>query len=572
MRSLETKLMRADKPHTWAALAALALTLALSFAAAPIASGATAAPVAAPPVPRDDPAAACAAFQPSLNFSPMVQYLAQIPDAATTVISAKIVAPERGVPELCRIEGLIAPTIGFVLKLPTRNWNGKMLMGGCGGPCGTISNDKFEAPLARNYAVIATDMGHKGVGWAFGYQNLQGLIDFGSRATHLTAMAGKQLVNLYYSQSAKQSYFYGCSTGGRQAMVEAQRFPEDFNGIVGGAPPYDQTGDTPLFLSWGARANVDANGKAILDASKLPLIHSAVMSACATKSDKALGVLQNPLACQWDPGAISCKDSATSQSCLTNAEADVVRKIYAGATNSKGRKLYFGMPRGSELGWSPSFVNEGGKPGNYLSGFGGAGNSMMTYAGYFYSPGPAYKETDFDYDRDPQRLGVMEWLYSAKNPDLRAFKEAGGKLILFHGWDDNQIPAGATVDYYETATRTVGGADATRPFFRLFMFPGMGHCRGGPGGGDFDWLTALENWVEKDQAPDRVIAYHQKAETYPMVTNAAGETYVQMPRYPLPEDSYDRTRPVFAYPDVAIWSGKGDPEKAESWVKAPRAR
>ena len=527
---------------------------------------------AAPTVPQGNAAAACAAFTPSLNFSAMVNYLAQISDAATTVISAKIVPPERGLPELCRIEGLIAPTIGFVLKLPTSDWNGKMLMGGCGGPCGMIPNDKFDPPLARHYAVIATDMGHKGVGWAFGYQNLQGLIDFGARATHLTAVAGKELVSLFYAQPAKQSYFYGCSTGGRQGMVEAQRFPQDFTGIVAGAPPYFQTGDTPLFLSWGARANVDANGRAILDARKLPLIHDAVMRYCQAKSDQALGVLQNPLACTWDPGAIACKVGQSTDACLSSSEVDVVRKIYTGATNSKGRKLYFGMPRGSELTWSPSFVNNDGKPGDYLSGFGGAGNSMMTYAAYFYSPGPSYRETDFDYDRDPQRLGVMEWLYSAQNPDLRAFKAAGGKLLLFHGWDDNQIPAEATVDYYETATRTVGGSEATRSFFRLFMFPGMGHCRGGPGGGDFDWLTALENWVEKDQAPDHVIAYRQKAATYPMMENAAGERFVQLPRYPLPADSYDRTRPVFAYPDIAKWNGKGDPSKAENWSKAPRPR
>ena len=524
-----------------------------------------------PSVPQGDGAAACAAFAPSLNFSPMVQHLASIPDAPTTVISAKIVAAERGVPELCRIDGQIAPSIGFVLKLPTANWNGKMLMGGCGGPCGTVPNDKFDPSLARNYAAIATDMGHKGVGWAFGYQNLQGLIDFGSRATHLTAVAGKELVRLFYSREARQSYFYGCSTGGRQAMVEAQRFPEDFTGIVAGAPPYDQTGDTPLFLSWGARVNVDAQGKAILDASKLPMIHEAVMQACASKTDKALGVLQNPLACNWDPGAILCAAGTSMQSCLSSAEADVVRKIYTGATNSKGRKLYFGMPRGSELGWAPSFVGSDGKPGDYLSGFGGAGNSMMTYAGYFYSPGPTYKETDFDYDRDPQRLGVMEWLYSAKNPDLRPFQAAGGKLLLFHGWNDNQIPAEASLDYYETATRTVGGPDVTRAFFRLFMLPGMGHCRGGPGGGDFDWLTAIENWVEMGEPPEQVIAYHQKAETYPLIRNSAGESYVQLPRYPLSAESYDRTRPVFAYPDLATWTGKGDPANAQNWVKAKRA-
>ena len=159
---------------------------------------------------------------------------------------------------------------------------------------------KILEPLARSYAVITTDMGHKGAGWSFGYQNILGLIDFGSRSTHVTTVVAKELVNVFYGKAARQTYYDGCSTGGRQAMVEAQRFPEDFTGIIGGAPVYTQTGDTPLFLAWGARANIDASGKPILDASKLPMIHKAVMDSCATKSDAAIGVLQNPSACKWD--------------------------------------------------------------------------------------------------------------------------------------------------------------------------------------------------------------------------------------------------------------------------------
>jgi hypothetical protein len=546
---------------------AMSAVMAAGFASATTASAADTVPK---PAYIADKAAACAALRPSLNFSQTTDYLARILDAPATVITAKILPPERGMPEICRIEGQIAPTIGFVMKLPTQNWNGKMLMGGCGGPCGIIPNDKFEPALVRNYAVIVTDMGHKGVGYSFAYNNLQGVIDYGSRATHVTAVVGKELVDIYYGTQPKQSYFYGCSTGGRQAMVAAQRFPEDFTGIVGGAPPYNQIGDTPYFLVWGARANVGPDGKPILDAAKLPMIHKAVMDSCATKSDKAIGVLQNPLACKWDPGEIVCKSGGADASCLSTAEADVVRKIYTGAVNSKGRKLYFGMPRGSELGWAPSFVNTGGKHGDYLSGFGGAGNSQMMYGSLMYSPGPTWKETDFDYDKHPNRLGVMAAFYNATNPDLREFKAAGGKLILFHGWDDNQIPAEASIDYYETATRTMGGPAQTKDFFRLFMQPGANHCRTGQGGGDLDWLTALENWVEKGQAPDKIIAYKLKEEPYPMVTNAAGETYVALPRHPLPEEAIERSRPIYAYPDLARWTGKGDPMKAENWVKASR--
>ncbi|WP_293897740.1 tannase/feruloyl esterase family alpha/beta hydrolase [Phenylobacterium sp.] len=502
-----------------------------------------------PPAPKPAPAAdaACAALRPTQTFSDVANRLAQIPDAPTSIVSARIVPAERGLPEYCRVEGQIAPTIGFLLKLPTSGWNGKLMMGGCGGPCGQYLSDRLDPAFARRYAVVSTDMGHKGIGWAFAYQNLQGQIDFGSRATHLTAVAAKEIIDLYYARPASLAYFNGCSTGGRQGMVEAQRFPEDFNGIIAGAPPYFETGDTPLFLSWGARANLDADGKPILDAAKLPLIHEAVLAACDPGKGAKGGMLLNPAACAWDPASLACKPGQAADACLSAAEVGVVRKIYAGATNAKGRALYFGMPRGSELNWAPGFVNSEGRPGDYLSGFGGAGNSLMTYGAFFYSPGPKYSERDFDYDRDVPRLAVIEALYNAQNPDLRAFRDAGGKLILYHGWNDNQIPAGASVDYYETATRTAGGPAATRAFFRLFLLPGVGHCRGGPGGSEVDWISALEGWVEKGVAPDQVVANRMKTEPFPTVEVAPGETVIQFPRHPLDPSTVTSSRVVLAY-------------------------
>ena len=253
------------------------------------------------------------------------------------------------------------------------------------------------------------------------------------------------------------------------------------------------------------------------------------------------GPLMNPAACKWDPAEIVCKGGVSGDSCLTTDEADVVRRIYDGATNSKGRKLYFGMARGSELNWAPSFINTADAPGLYLNGFGGPGNSIMNYAAYFYAPGPSYSDATFNYDTDLPKIAVMESIYNAQNPDLRAFKETGGKFILYHGWDDNQIPPGASVDYYQTATRAMGGEKATKDFFRLFMIPGMGHCRGGSGGGEVDWITALEDWVEKGKAPDMVTAYHMKVEPYPTV-KVGDENVMQFPHHPLATDSYDRSR------------------------------
>ena len=512
-----------------------------------------------------DVLAVCKSLQAVYTPSPMTTRLSSLPEAPATISSARVVEATRGLPRVCRIEGQIAPAIGFLMRLPIENWNGKLMMGGCGGPCGTYLADRLDPALARRYAVISTDMGHQGVGWTFAYQNTQGQIDFGSRSTHLTAVVSKEIVNAFYGAPARYAYFQGCSTGGRQAMVEAQRFPDDFNGIIAGAPPYYETGDTPLFLSWGAIVNLDKDGKPILDAAKLPMIHQAVMDACEPKA----AVMQNPGVCRWDPAVLQCKDGAASAICLTAQEVDVVRKIHSGAVNSKGRKLYFGMPWGSELNWAPGFVNSGGRPGEYAAGFGGPGNSITTYGAFFYSPGPNYSARSFDYDHDPARLAVVESLYNAQNPDLRAFKEAGGKLILFHGWSDNQIPAGASIDYYETATRTVGGPEATRSFFRLFMLPGVGHCRGGPGGGEVDWISALENWVEKDQAPERLIAYRVQQDPYPSVEVAPGETVLQIPRYPFAKEDYLSARPVFPYPSVAHWSGKGDPSQPEGWTRLP---
>ena len=515
-----------------------------------------------------DAVAACASLRPTASFSEVANRLSNIPDAPTSIVSARIVPPTRGLPEVCQVEGQIAPAIGFLMRLPTQDWNGKLMMGGCGGPCGTYLSDRLDPALARHYAVVSTDMGHKGIGWVFAYQNLQGEIDFGTRSTHETSVVAKELVDIFYGRRPRLAYFNGCSTGGRQAMVEAQRFPEDFNGIIGGAPPYYETGDTPLFLSWGARVNVDADDKPILDAAKLPMIHRAVLDACQPHGAPNDGVLQNPAKCRWDPAAITCKLGGDPAKCLTPAEADVVRKIYSGAVNSKGRALYFGMPRGSEMNWAPAFVNFNGKPGDYLFGFGGSGNSIMTYGAFFYSPGPRYHERDFNYDRDPQRLAVIEGLYNAQNPDLRAFKAAGGKMILYHGWNDNQIPVGASIDYYETATRTMGGPATTRDFFRMFLLPAVGHCRGGDGGGEVDWISALENWVEHDQAPDQVVAYRMKVEPYPTIQVSPSEAVLDFPRHPLPASAYISARPVFAYPGVAQWKGNGDPKKPESWGKA----
>jgi len=484
--------------------------------------------------------------------------LAIIPDAPTKILNSEVDAAANGLPEACRVSGLIAPNTRFELRMPTSTWNGKFLMLGCGGYCGSINSGRGDPGLARNYAVVLTDMGHQGASWLFAYNNIQGEIDFAYRSTHTVTVASKVIIAAYYNRSSEQNYFMGCSTGGRQAMVEAQRFPRDFDGIIAGAPVYDETGDGTLFVAWGPLANMDENGKAILDPKKLPMIREAVLEKCDARDGLADGILQDPTICEWQPSDIQCKAGDYNDSCLSDAEIGVVNKIYTGATDSNGEPWYFGMSRGSEYTWTPEFIGPDGRIGQWLDGAQSFGEEFATTMPFFYDPPIGTPASSFDFDLDPPRMGLTEIIYNAQNPDLRKFKKAGGKLILYHGWDDDQIPPGITVDYYETATRTMGGEEQTKDFFRLFMIPGMLHCTmGGPGGAEVDWITNLENWVENGDAPEQ-IAVHRML----------NPGYSSPPaRHPLNPSEYDQTRPVYAYPNVARYKGAGDPSKAANWQK-----
>lgn len=527
---------------------------------------------AAAPVAAQDMAAACAGLKSDPAHT--VKF-AQIVDANTTILSAKLVPAggdgtiiEKDYPEMCEVEGQIAPSVGFLLRMPSKTWNGKMMFGGCGGGCGNYMTDRIDPALVRNYAVVVTDMGHKGEGWAWALGNHGAELDFGFRSTHVTTVAAKEIINTFYGKPSARNYYNGCSTGGRQGMVEAQRFPDDFEGILVGAPVWNQTANNPYFGSWGAVVNIDrATSKPILGAEKLPMIHAAVMKACDEIDGLKDGLLQDPRKCKWEPTEIQCKGGAGSD-CLTAAEVDVVRKIYEGGSNKAGKKYFFGMQRGSEMNWAPEWINSDGKPGRALGGPGFVANNMQTYLMTYYPNGPAYSAMDFDYEKDPARLGMKEYIFNAQNPDLRRFRDNGGKIILYNGWNDNSIPPGLGIDYYELATQTMGGEKATKDFFRLFMLPTVNHCGGGDGGSEVDWITHLENWVEKGQAPEQVITYHL-AQPPPTIQRPgrAGRS-VQTPRHPLPEGSYDRSRPVFPYPDVARYSGRGDSNVAANWQRA----
>ena len=520
---------------------------------------------ATPPVSR--PVIECSGFRAYPGPPGLRKMFQLLPDAPTTIQAATLVPAKDGLPEYCKVEGYAGGTVGFEVRLPTKTWNGKFLQQGCGAMCGIVSLASCEDVLARNYAVVSTDMGHRStagdVKWA--RNNRQAQIDFGYRATHVATLAAKAIVQAYYGRAPTYAYFRGCSTGGRQAMVEAQRYPDDYDGIIAGAPPLDETGDALLHLVWTGRATLDASGKQVLDSSKLGLIREAVMAACDSLDGLKDGMLQDPQACRWKPGSLRCRADPTSATdatgaCLTDAELAALRKVYAGAHDSKGRKLYAGgLPLGSENQWAPQLVADKGQQPGYLFDNGFIAELMRNLA--FDDPLPLdFPLVQLDFDKDPQRLATMEALYNAQNPDLTKFKARGGKLILWHGWDDIEIPATVSVEYYQKVEALMGGAKATEDFFRLYLVPGVAHCRRGPGADAFDELSYLEDWVERGVAPDVLTAYHLKKE----------QSYLGLPRpvFPMDPALTDWSRPVFPYPYYAKYKGSGDPKEAGSWVKA----
>lgn len=474
------------------------------------------------------------------------------------ITAATQIEQSEDLPAYCRVQGFIAPQIGFELRLPTENWNQKFLMQGCGGLCGIIKIGAADDALARGYAVTTSDMGHKGLPFSgiWAYDNRQAEIDFGYRATHATTVVTRAIAAAYFNAPAQYSYFRGCSTGGRQGMVEAQRYPEDFDGIISGAPVINETGIGALHLLWTVRANLDESRNQILDGAKLPMVRDAVLQKCDALDGVTDGLLSDPRLCDFDPAELLCRPGQASADCLSDADVDVVRKIYGGPKNSKGEQLYpGGLMRGSEYEWAPGLVGLSGQPALGLQM--PLISDFLRYMAFDTDPGPDYSLYDFDFDRDPRRLKKMEKIYTGSNPDLSAFKERGGKIIMYQGWDDLEITPTYTVEYYEQIIQRSGSLNEARDFFRLFMLPGVAHCRRGPGPDAIDYLTYLEDWVEDGKAPESMTSAHMVKE----------QPYDGLPplRFPLEEGSYDFTRPVYPYPDIATYSGEGDVNDAANW-------
>jgi feruloyl esterase len=461
---------------------------------------------------------------------------------ATVVAAGQFTLQGRGavppamakLPEFCRVAATLTPSKDSDIKIevwmPSQGWNGKFIGVGNGGWAGNISYPALAESLARGYAVASTDTGHTGnagdASFALGHPDK--LIDFGYRAVHEMTAAAKALVRAFYDTAPRFSYFNGCSTGGKQGLTEAQRFPADYDGIIAGAPANNWT-RLMTGLLWAGRATLSDPASRI-PPEKFAVLNRAVLNACDARDGVTDGVLENPQSCAFDPKTVACTGGGEGANCLTAAQVEAAQKIYGSATNPRtGEALFPGLPPGSELGWGPA----AGGPAPFPI--------PDSHFKYIVFEDPTWDFRTFDFDRDFARADKIDGgTLTAADPDLSAFAARGGKLLMFHGWNDQLITAQNSVNYYESVRARLGArTDAT---LRLFMAPGMAHCTGGPGPNQADWLTALEQWVERGAAPTRIVASR----------SANGVV--------------DRTRPLCAYPQMARYSGKGSTDEAANFT------
>jgi hypothetical protein len=405
--------------------------------------------------------------------------------------------PIPNLPAFCRVAGSIKPSpdsdIRFEVWMPESNWNGRFQGIGNGGFAGSIGYGQLAAAAARGYAAASTDTGHQGGGtdaaWALNHP--EKIVDFGHRAIHLTAVNSKAIVRAFYGRPPAHTYFASCSNGGRQALMEAQRYPEDYDGIISGAPANNWT----ALLSNAAWNVLALDRESYIPPSKLPAIEAAALAACDAVDGTKDGLIKDPARCRFDPASLLCQ-GGESDKCLTAPQLAALKKLYAGARTSDGRQVFPGYPPGGEAqpdGWQP-----------WITGPAPEKSLMYAFSTQFFKNmvfnDSVWDFRTFDLDRDTkiaeQKMGPV---LNATNPDLSRFKARGGKLILYHGWCDAAIAAGNTINYYE-AVKAKMGAAATDSFVRLVMVPGMQHCSG-PGDPAGTLVPAIERWVESSVAP-----------------------------------------------------------------------
>lgn len=444
----------------------------------------------------------------------------------------------RSLPAFCRVAATLTPVSDSEIKIevwlpengPEKQWNGNLQSVGNGAWAGTISYPAMATALTAGYATASTDTGHSGGDPAtFVPGHPEKVIDFSYRAVHEMTVAAKAIIGARYGDGPKYSYWNGCSTGGRQALTEAQRYAADYDGIIAGAAAIYTTHLQGAQV-WSAEV-VHKDEASYIPPAKYAALHAAVLEACDELDGVKDGVLENPTKCHFDPQKLSCSNvtkDADGPSCLTAPQVDAARQIYAGPKNSQGKSLFPGLERGSETGWATL-----------------SGTKPMALADETYKF-LVFKDADWNYlnfnaERDiatgDKTAGS---LMNSIDPNLKPLFSRGGKVLMFHGWADPGIAPQNSVNYYDSVVEKLGKA-AVSNSIRLFMVPGMGHCAGGDGTSTFNMMDAMSAWVEQGKAPDRIEASRVRA----------GKT--------------DRTRPLCPYPQVAVYNGLGSIDESANF-------
>ena len=453
----------------------------------------------------------------------------RLPDVRITNVEHVDDHPARTAPHV-KVDGIIGPAIHFELLLPDE-WNGKFAMGGGGGLVGSVQNGAHLS-VNKGYATVGTDTGHRGRGtdgsWA--QDDMEALVNFGHVAIHRTAEVSKSIIYHYYGADPERSYFLGCSRGGGQAMMEAQRYPEDFDGIVAGAPAFFWNGFAALGINIAQTLYPDPDNKetSVLSLEDMNRLYEEIIEQTDSLDGVEDGIINDPLDVEFNLSDVDF---------LSDEQRAALHPIYEGVSNSDGQ-IYPGFPIGAEGGNGGLFEWQIGPIPNLVS----LGHAFSTNIyKYFVFQDPDWDYSTYDFDRFDEDTRLAASILNATDPNLDAFAERGGKLILWHGWADAALPAPATIDYYEEVIAR--DPDATN-YVRLFMVPGCYHCGSGPGVSGVDWLDEIEKWVEEGIAPEVIIA----------TRGASG-------------DSPAMERPLYPYPARAKYDGEGDPNKASSFTK-----
>lgn len=485
------------------------------------------------------PLALAAFLSPGCLSAQSCEHLQSAGSATVSITLAKVIpagafaTPERrsdfsNLPAFCRVVAASKPTgdsdIGIEVWLPVNGWNGKFLAVGSGGWGGSIAYEAMADALRRGYATSATDDGHVGGSASFIMGHPEKFVDFAYRSEHEMTVEAKVLIKAFYGRDPRHSYWDGCSGGGREGLLQAARYPDEFDGIIAGDPANVRRNAWALWLA----NQTFKNAADFIPPSKYPMIHQFVLDACDTNDGLKDGLIENPESCQVDFKKLECK-SEDRADCLTSRQVQTAQTMISPAKDSAGNILFPRLEPGTELRWAR------------LAGGPAPAELFLDQFRYIVYQNPDWDWRTFDLDRDAAKANVIDKDVDDLNPNLAAFARHNGKLLLYHGWADQQVAPGSTVDFYQSAVDASGNAADAPNWIRLFMVPGMGHCSGGEGPDSFDKIAVMEQWVEQGKAPAEIVAAHR----------AAGRV--------------DRTRPLCAYPGIARYKGSGSMDEAQNF-------